>query len=109
VQFAQAVDDHFVGLAVGVPAEGGVFLGHLRQHAGDLLLVAAGIGGDGQAVHRRGEVQRLEMHAVERMVVVQDVAGVDFFDLGDGADVAGDDLRGLRGVPCPGGGRRGRA
>ena len=31
VQFADAVDDHLVRLAVGVPFEGRVFLGDLRQ------------------------------------------------------------------------------
>ena len=63
--------------------------------AGDLLLVAARFGRDRQAVHRRGERQRLEVHAVERVIVVQHVVGVDVLDLGHRADVAGDDLVGF--------------
>ena len=63
--------------------------------ADELLLVAARLGRDGQAVHRRRERQRLEVDAVQRVVVVQHVVGVDLLDLRDRADVAGDDLVGL--------------
>ena len=95
VQFAQAVDDHFVRLAVGGPSEGGIFLGDFGQLAGDFLLVAAGLGRDGQAEHRRGKRQRLQVHVVQRVIVVQHVVGVNLLDLGHRADVAGDDSVGF--------------
>ncbi len=59
---------------------------------GDFLLIAARFGRDRQAEHRRRESQRAQMHAVQRMIIVQHVVGVDLLDLGHRADVAGDDL-----------------
>ena len=95
VQFADAVDDHFVGLPVGMPAERWILLGKLGELERELGFVAAGLGRDRQPVHRRRESQRPEVHVVQGMVVVQHVVGVNLLDLGDRADVAGDDLGGL--------------
>lgn len=95
VEFAQAVDDDLVRLAIGVPFERGIFLGNFGQQRRNLLFITACPWCHREPVHGRGESQRLKMHAVQRVIVVQHVVGVDFFDLGDGADVAGDDLVGF--------------
>ena len=95
VHFADAIDDHLVRLAIGVIFERRIFLGEFRQRAGDFLLVAARLGRDRQPVHRRREDIGLQVHAVERMIIVQHIVGVDFFDLRHRADIAGDDLIGL--------------
>ena len=86
VQFAHAGDDHFLGLRIEVAAEGGVFLADLLQRAGELAFVAAALGADGQADHRRGERDRRHGQLAQRR------AGVQFFDLGHGHDPARPDL-----------------
>ena len=55
MQLAHAGDHHFLGLRVAVDAEGRVLLGDLVQGAGELGFVAAALGRDGQADHRRGK------------------------------------------------------
>ena len=82
VQLAHAGEHHFLGLGVVLQVDGAVFLGDLVERAGELGFVAAGLGRDGQADHRRGELQRRQLHFAERR------AGVQLFVLGDGDDVA---------------------
>ena len=56
VQFAEAADDGLVEFLVVLDAEAGVLLGQPVQRGGELLLLAAGGGFDGQAEHRLREV-----------------------------------------------------
>ena len=69
--------------AIVLEMDGAVFFGDLVEGAGELGFVAAGLRGDGQADHRRGEVERRQLDVAERR------AGVQVFALGDGDDVAG--------------------
>ena len=61
-----------------------VLLGDLVQRAGELGFVAAGLRRDGQADHRRRELERRQLDFAERRARVQ------VFGLGHGHDVAGD-------------------
>ena len=60
------------------------------ETAGDLLFVAARLGLDGQAEHRRGKRRRRQLRCAG--VIADRVADVQIIDLGDGEDVAGDRL-----------------
>ena len=82
VQLAHAGEHHLLGLGIVVEVDRAVFFGDLVQRAGELGFVAAGLGRDGQADHRRGELERRQLHLAERR------AGVQVFVLGDGHDVA---------------------
>ena len=55
VQLAHAGEHHFLGFLVVLEVNGAIFLGDLVQRAGELRFVAAGLGRDGQADHRRRE------------------------------------------------------
>ena len=57
------------------------------KRAGDFLLIAARFGNDGQAEHGGGEGFFFQVNGVESVIVVKDIAGMNFFDLGDRADV----------------------
>ena len=83
MQLAHAGEHHFLGLGVVLEVDGAVLLGNLVERAGELRFVAAGLGRDGQADHRRGELERRQLDFAERR------AGVQVFGLGDGDDVAG--------------------
>ncbi len=50
---AQPRDDQLMGLLHPLHVERRILLGEARQPARDLLLVASGLGGDGEAVRRR--------------------------------------------------------
>ncbi len=50
---AQPRDDQLMGLLHPLDMQRRILLGKARQSARDLLLVAAGLGGDGEAVRRR--------------------------------------------------------
>ena len=60
-----------------------VFFGDLVQGAGELGFVAAALGRDGQPDHRRGKLE-----SVASVRSPSDSAGVQFFDLGHGHDLA---------------------
>ena len=79
--------------------EGRIFVGDLAQAAGDLLLVAAGLGFDGQTEHRRGKLRSGQFRSVGADATVSPICKV--FDLGHGDDVAGDGFRiGFCVLPC---------
>ncbi len=82
VQLAHAGHHQFLGLRIAVEAERRIFLDDLVQRTGELGLVAAALGRDGQADHRRGELNRRQPH------FAQQAARLQLFHLGDGHDVA---------------------
>ena len=55
VQLAHAGEHHLLGFLVVLDVNGAVLLGDLVQRAGEFRFVAAGLGRDGQADHRRRE------------------------------------------------------
>src|SRR6185437_4378880 len=93
VELAHAADDGLAGLGVGVDAEGGIFLGELGQGLAHLLLVALGLGLDGDVNDRGGELDGLEQDGV--VLVADGVAGGDGLEADAGGDVAGPDLADL--------------
>ena len=95
VQVAQAADDGLVDRGVVLDAERRVLGGELVQRFGDLLLVAAALGLDREAVHGRRELERHEVDVVLVVRVVQHGVEVDLLDLGHRADVAGHERVGL--------------
>jgi len=72
--------------------EGRVFHGQFAEDVEEALFVAFLLRLDGEAGHRLGEFERREMDVVFVVAVVQHAVEVDFLDLGDGADVAGQQL-----------------
>ena len=85
-----------MGLGIVGDGEGGVLLIQAIQALGDLILLAPGLGHDGHGVAGLGEGDLLEGHDLTG--VAQGVAGLDLFHLGDGADVAADQLLDLGGL-----------
>ena len=83
VQLAHAGHHQLVGLRVAVQLDRAVLLDDLVQRAGELAFVAAALGRDGQADHRRRELDRRQLDVAQRH------AGVQLFDLGHGHDLAG--------------------
>ena len=77
------------GVALHVHHE--VFFGEAAQRGDDLVFVALGLGLDGERHERR---RVLDGREGGRAVGGERVAGHDVFELGDGADVAGDELVG---------------
>ena len=92
VHLAHAADDHLAGLVVVVHLEHRVLFAEAAQGRDDLVLLALALGGDGEAHERRGEVDGRE--ADDLGVGAQRVARHDVLELGDGADVAGDEAVG---------------
>ncbi len=73
-------------------AKARIFLGELGERGRELLLLALVRGLDRQAEHRHREIERLEMDLVLVVRIVQHRVEMDFLDLRDGRDVAGDRL-----------------
>ena len=84
VQLAHAGEHHLLGFLVVVEPNGSILLGNLVECAGKLGLVAASLRRDGQANHRRRELDRRQLDLAERRARVQ------ILGLGNGHDVAGD-------------------
>ena len=53
VQLAHAGEHHLLGLGIVLQVDGAVLFGDLVERAGELGFVAAGLGRDGEADHRR--------------------------------------------------------
>ncbi len=83
VQLAHAGHHQLFGLRIAIEVDRAVFFDDLVQRAGELAFVAAALGRDGQADHRRGELDGPHRPVAERG------AGVQLFDLGDRHNVAG--------------------
>ena len=101
MQVGQAAQHGFVELGVVLDREAGILLGQLVQRGGQLLLLALVRGLDREAEHRLREIQRREVDLVLVVAVVQHRVEMQFVDLGDRGDVAGDRLRRSRRGPCP--------
>ena len=86
MQLAHPGEDHLFGFRVVLQMNGRVFFGDLVECAGELGFVAAGLGRDGEADHRRRELDRRHIDFAEGH------AGVEIFVFGDGDDIAGDRL-----------------
>ena len=87
---AGAGEDHLAGLGVVDHGEGGIFLVHAGQACGHLVVLTAGLGGDGLGVAGLCEGDTLQSHHLTG--VAQGVAGLDLVHLADGADVAAGEL-----------------
>ena len=96
---AGGVNDHLVGLGVVDHGEGGIFLVHAVQTLGNLVLLAAGLGGDGHGVVGLGEGDGRQ--GDDLTGITQGVAGLDLLHLADGADVAAGELLDLLGLLAP--------
>ena len=86
VQLAHAGDDGLTGLLVGVGLEGGVLLSQLGQGDAHLLVAGLGLGLDGHADDRLGELHRLEDDGV--VLVAQGVAGGGILQAHNSRDIA---------------------
>ena len=93
MQLAHAGDDGLPGLLVGLDREGRVLVGEPLDRGAELLLVALGLGLDGDLDHRGREAHRLEHDGV--LQVAQGVAGLGLLQAHDGHDLAGADRRDL--------------
>ena len=83
VQFAHAGHDQLFGLRIAIEAERADLLRRILCNAPESLrLVAAALGRNGQADHRRRELDRRHGQIAQRG------AGVQFFELGHGHDLA---------------------
>ena len=89
MQLAHTGDDGLTRLLVGVGAEGGVLLGKLGQGDGHLFLAGLGLGLDGHADHRLGELHGLQDNGI--LLIAQRVAGGGVLQTHHGGDVAGVD------------------
>ncbi len=87
---AQPRDDQLLGLLHALDVKSRVFFGKAREAARDLLLVAASLGGDREAVRGGGQVKGRKWAAV--LCRPQGVPRKRVRQLGHGADVAGVDL-----------------
>ena len=99
LDIAGGVNDHLVGLGVVLHPEGGVLLVHPVQALGHLVLLAAGLGGDGHRVVGLGEGDGGQGDDLSG--VAQGVAGLYLLHLADGADVAAGELLDLLGLLAP--------
>ena len=90
VDLGQPGDDLLAGLAVAVDVERRVLLLEAADRVRRLVLVALGLGLEGERHHRSGKAQRRERHL--RVLGRQHVAGPGLLQLRDGADVAGSEL-----------------
>src|SRR6266699_1087978 len=90
VDVAQPRDDQLLGLLHALDVKSLVFFGKAREAARDLLLVAASLGGDREAVRGGGQVKGRKWAAV--LCRPQGVPRKRVRQLGHGADVAGVDL-----------------
>ena len=88
-----------MGLGVVLHPEGGVLLVHPVQTLGHLVLLAAGLGGNGHRVVGLGEGDGSQGDDLSG--VAQGVAGLDLLHLADGADVAAGELLDLLGLLAP--------
>ena len=86
------MDDELVRFGLEMGLEGRVLLADASEDLGDLVFVAASLGHDGEAVQRRRIWQRLVVHVVEGMIVVQHIAQVQLLDLGDRSEVTRNDF-----------------
>jgi hypothetical protein len=93
VHLAQAMKDELVRFDVEARLERGVLLADTSEDFGYLVFVAPGLGHDGQGVQRSGIRQRLVVHMIEGVIVVEDIAQVQVFNLGNRAHVARNDSR----------------
>ena len=89
VHFAEAADHGLVGGGMALDLEAGVFELELVQDVEQALLVALAPGLHRQALHRLRKFERLQVDVVLVVRVVQHAVELDLVDLGDGADVAG--------------------
>ena len=89
VQLAHTGDDGLTRLLVRVGTEGGVLLGQLGQGNAHLLLAGLGLGLDGHADHRLGELHGLQDNGI--LLIAQRVAGGGVLQTHHGGDVAGVD------------------
>jgi hypothetical protein len=89
VHFAEAADHRFVAGRMALDDEGRVFHGQLAKDVEQALLVALLLRFDGQARPSAWETRAaLQVDVVLVVRVVQHAVELDFIDLGDGADVA---------------------
>ena len=87
VKLAHAGDDRLAGLLVGANLEGRVLLGQALDSSAELLLVALGLGLDGDRDDRRREVHGLQHDRLGR--ITQGVARGGVLQAHHGNDVAG--------------------
>ena len=95
LHIAGAGDHHLVGLRVVDPAEGQILFVQAGHAAGDLVLLALGLGGDGHGIAGLGEGDGLQPDHLAG--VGESIAGLDLVHLTDGADVAAGELLDLVG------------
>ncbi len=95
MQFTQAVEHSFVERGHMFQAQARIFRQQLVQGVRQLLLVAVPRRGDGHALHRRRPVGRGQVVMVFVVRVVHHRVEMQFLDLADGADIAGDGRRDL--------------
>ena len=99
LHIAGAGEDHLMGLGVVDHGEGGVLLIETVQALSHLIVLAAGLGGDGHRVAGLSEGDALQRH--DLTAVAQGIAGLDLIHLGDGADIAAHQLLDLGGLLAP--------
>ena len=87
VQVAQAPQHGLVQVGL-LELQRRVLGDHAGEHVGDAALVAAPLGLDRDAVHRRRELERLHVDLVLVVRVVQHAVELDLVDLGHGRQVA---------------------
>jgi hypothetical protein len=85
MQLAEAVDQRLMRLTGLLDTQAGVLVHQAGQHFPELLFVAAPRRADGQAMHRRREVQRLQVEVLVLLRVMQHGVEGEVVYLGDGA------------------------
>ena len=86
VHAAHAGDQQLLGLGIEVMVDGGVFLGDAGQRGGDLVLVAARLGLDGEVDGRLRERDPGQLEGLR--FLAERVAGVGVLELGHHPDLA---------------------
>ena len=87
VQLAHAGDDGLTGLLIGVGLKGGVLLSQLHQSQTHLLLTGLGLGLDGHADNRLGELHGLQNDGV--LLIAEGVTSGGVLQADHSGDVAG--------------------
>jgi hypothetical protein len=96
VQLTHPIENRLIEARVMLDAHARI-LGHqLVQAIRQLLLLAAALGFDREARHRRRKDNRLEVIVIFVVRVMQHGVEMQLVHFGDGADIAGDGARNLR-------------
>ena len=88
VDFAETADDRLVAGRMAFDDKGRIFHGQLAENVKQALLIALLLRLDRQAGHRLGKFERHQVNVVLVVRIVQHAVELDFIDLGDGTDVA---------------------